>query len=99
MRRNKSLPVCCSVCERSTPCGGIGMETIETAIAALKPLGRLVANAVTLESEAVLLAAFARHGGELERIAVQAAEPVGPYHGWRASMPVTQWSWQKALNS
>jgi precorrin-6Y C5,15-methyltransferase (decarboxylating) len=79
--------------------GGIGMATIETAIAALKPLGRLVANAVTLESEAVLLDAFARHGGELERISVQAAEPVGPYHGWRASMPVTQWSWQKALTA
>jgi precorrin-6Y C5,15-methyltransferase (decarboxylating) len=79
--------------------GGIGMATVETAIAALKPLGRLVANAVTLESEAVLLDAFARHGGELERISVQAAEPVGPYHGWRASMPVTQWSWQKALTA
>jgi precorrin-6Y C5,15-methyltransferase (decarboxylating) len=77
--------------------GGIAMETIDASIAALKPLGRLVANAVTLESETVLLAAFSRHGGELERIAVQSAEPVGPFHGWRAAMPVTQWSWQKAL--
>jgi precorrin-6Y C5,15-methyltransferase (decarboxylating) len=76
--------------------GGITTETIEAAIAALRPFGRLVANAVTLESEAVLLEAFSRHGGELERIAVQAAEPVGPYHGWRAAMPVTQWSWRKA---
>jgi precorrin-6Y C5,15-methyltransferase (decarboxylating) len=72
--------------------GGVSMEVIELCIAALKPFGRLVANAVTLESEAVLLAAFAKHGGELERIAYQAAEPVGPFHGWRALMPVTQWS-------
>lgn len=79
--------------------GGVSIETIETCIAALKPLGRLVANAVTLESEAVLLSAFAKHGGELERIGYQSAEPVGPYHGWRASMPVTQWSLVKGAGA
>lgn len=64
---------------------------IEACWAALKPGGRLVANTVTLESEAVLLAKHAEMGGELVRIAVERAEPVGPYRGWRPLMPVTQW--------
>jgi len=63
---------------------------IETCWAALKPGGRLVANAVTVEGEASLAAWRARFGGELTRIAVVRAEPVGPYGGWRPMMPVTQ---------
>ncbi|MFB9554401.1 precorrin-6y C5,15-methyltransferase (decarboxylating) subunit CbiE [Streptomyces roseoviridis] len=54
--------------------------------------GRLVANTVTLESEAVLAARHRRHGGELIRLAVAAAVPVGGFTGWRQAMPVTQWS-------
>ena len=72
--------------------GGLSEEVFDTAWTALKPLGRLVANAVTLESEAVLMALHARHGGQLVKLAVNRAEPVGPYRGWRALMPVTQWS-------
>ena len=75
--------------------GGISSEAIEAAMNALAPLGRLVANAVTLESEAVLLAAFARHKGSLQRISVETADPVGPFYGWRPFMPVTQWHWVK----
>jgi precorrin-6Y C5,15-methyltransferase (decarboxylating) len=59
---------------------------------ALPPGGRLVANAVTVESESVLAAWHARVGGELVRIAVQRAEPVGSFTGWRPAMPVTIWS-------
>jgi precorrin-6Y C5,15-methyltransferase (decarboxylating) len=76
--------------------GGLAAGTIKVAIAALKPDGRLVAHAVTLESEAVLLEAHARHGGDLVRLSVDRAAPVGPYHGWRPAMPVTQWAWRKA---
>ncbi len=76
--------------------GGLALDTIETAIAALKPGGRLVAHAVTLESEAILLAAHARHGGDLVRVSIDRAAPIGPYHGWRPAMPVTQWAWRKA---
>jgi precorrin-6Y C5,15-methyltransferase (decarboxylating) len=47
---------------------------------------------VTLESEAILIAAHAEHGGELTRIAISRAEPVGPFRGWRPLMTVTQWS-------
>ncbi len=59
---------------------------------ALKPGGRLVANVVTTEGEAAVSAAFRQYGGELARLSVQRAEPVGRFHGWYAMMPVTQWS-------
>ena len=75
--------------------GGISAAAIDAAIKSLASLGRLVANAVTLESEAVLLAAFAKHRGTLQRISVETADPVGPFYGWRPSMPVTQWHWIK----
>ncbi|UYQ61864.1 precorrin-6y C5,15-methyltransferase (decarboxylating) subunit CbiE [Streptomyces peucetius] len=63
---------------------------------ALPAGGRLVANTVTLESEALLARRYARHGGELVRLAVSHAVPVGGFTGWRQAMPVTQWSVTKA---
>lgn len=72
--------------------GGMSDETFNAAWSALRPLGRLVANAVTLESEAQLLALHKTHGGMLTKIAVNRAEPVGRLTGWRPLMPVTQWS-------
>lgn len=75
--------------------GGLSEESFEHAWAALKPHGRLVANAVTLESESVLLGLYAKHGGELVRLSVSRADPVGGLHGWRPAMPVTQWSLEK----
>ncbi|MFV2003345.1 MAG: precorrin-6Y C5,15-methyltransferase (decarboxylating) subunit CbiT, partial [Paracoccaceae bacterium] len=72
--------------------GGLSQEVFEAAWAALKPLGRLVANAVTLESEAVLVGLQKRHGGELVRLSVNRAEPLGEYLSWRPMLPVTQWS-------
>jgi len=68
---------------------------MDAALAALKPGGRLVANAVTLEMEAVLLALQARLGGALLRLAVSRVAPVGTMQGWRPAMPVTQWTWVK----
>lgn len=72
--------------------GGLSHETFAAAWSALRPLGRLVANAVTLESEAVLLELYKTHGGQLVKLQVNRAEPVGPLTGWRPLMPVTQWS-------
>ena len=72
---------------------GGGLTTpglVERCWQALNPRGRLVANAVTVEGEARLFALRAEIGGELTRIAVSRAEPVGAYTGWRAHMPVTQ---------
>jgi precorrin-6Y C5,15-methyltransferase (decarboxylating) len=54
--------------------------------------GRLVANAVTAESEAVLAQWYSRFGGELRRFQHYRGEPVGGFTGWRPAMPVTQWS-------
>jgi precorrin-6Y C5,15-methyltransferase (decarboxylating) len=74
---------------------GGGLATaglLEACWAALPPGGRLVANAVTLEGEARLLAWWAEAGGALSRIAVSRAEPIGPYQAWRPLMPVTQYT-------
>ncbi len=72
--------------------GGLSSEgLVETCLNALKPGGRLVANAVTVEGEARLFALHGKHGGQLTRIAVSRAEPVGAFQGWRSLMPVTQW--------
>jgi precorrin-6B C5,15-methyltransferase / cobalt-precorrin-6B C5,C15-methyltransferase len=62
---------------------------------ALPPGGRLVANTVTLESEALLAERYRRDGGELVRLSVALAVPVGGFTGWRQAMPVTQWAVRK----
>ena len=72
--------------------GGLSAEVFDAAWAALRPLGRLVANAVTLESEAVLINLHRKHGGELVKIEASRVEALGPLSGWKPSRPVTQWS-------
>ena len=64
---------------------------IERAYDALCSGGRLIVNAVTLETQAACIDWRARFGGELAQIAVAHAEPVGRYSGWRAAMPIVQW--------
>jgi len=71
--------------------GGITDGVIAPAWSALRPGGRMVANAVTLEGEAALLDAFRQLGGDLTRIEVSRAAPVGTLSGWRPAMPVTHW--------
>lgn len=75
--------------------GGSTPGVADGAVEALTPGGRLVANAVTMEMEAMLLALHSRHGGELTRLSVSRAAPVGGMRGWRTAMPVTQWTWRK----
>ncbi|KFF98520.1 precorrin-6Y methyltransferase [Streptomyces scabiei] len=72
---------------------------LDACLRALPPGGRLVANTVTLESEALLAAAHRRHGGELVRLAVAHTVPVGGFTGWRQAMPVTQWAVEKTLDT
>jgi precorrin-6Y C5,15-methyltransferase (decarboxylating) len=73
--------------------GGLtGDGVLEACLEALPPGGRLVANAVTLESEAVLTGRHGKLGGSLTRIAVQRAKPVGGFTGWQTMMPVTIWA-------
>jgi precorrin-6B C5,15-methyltransferase / cobalt-precorrin-6B C5,C15-methyltransferase len=69
--------------------------TLDAATRALRADGRLVVNAVTLETEALLIARHAALGGELIRIAISRAGLVGERTGWRPAMPVTQWVWTK----
>ena len=63
---------------------------VETVWSLLPQRGRLVANAVTVESEALLVTLFRRWGGNLTRIAVSHVEPIGAFHAWKPLMPVTQ---------
>ena len=72
--------------------GGLSRATFDAAWSALRPLGRLVVNAVTLESESELFALHKEFGGDLVKLQINRAEPVGRLTGWRPSMPVTQWS-------
>ncbi len=72
--------------------GGLSEASFTAAWDALKPLGRLVANAVTLESQSVLAELHKRHGGDLTQIAIARAEPLGPRTGMTPLRPVMQWS-------
>ncbi|MBX3580660.1 MAG: precorrin-6y C5,15-methyltransferase (decarboxylating) subunit CbiE [Rhizobiaceae bacterium] len=76
--------------------GGTDDGVMDAAIEALPSGGRLVANAVTLEMEALLLSRHAELGGELLRIAISRETAIGSMSGWRPAMPVTQWSWVKS---
>ncbi|MDX2289141.1 MAG: precorrin-6y C5,15-methyltransferase (decarboxylating) subunit CbiE [Hyphomicrobiaceae bacterium] len=53
---------------------------------------RLVVNAVTLETEALLIEWAGQHGGELVRIEIAEAAPLGRFRGWVPGRPIVQWS-------
>ncbi len=72
--------------------GGLGADLLDWLFAHLPAGTRLVANAVTLESEAQLIAAHAARGGDLMRIELAQAAPLGPRRGWKSAYPVLQWS-------
>jgi precorrin-6Y C5,15-methyltransferase (decarboxylating) len=73
--------------------GGGNEQSLFDALWAMIPQGtRLVANAVTLETEALLLAEQNKHGGELLRIELAQAAPLGSMRGWVPSRPLVQWS-------
>jgi precorrin-6Y C5,15-methyltransferase (decarboxylating) len=68
---------------------------LDAASRVLRGGGRLVVNAVTLETEALLIARHAALGGELIRIAIARTEPLGGMSALRPALPVTQWVWTK----
>jgi precorrin-6B C5,15-methyltransferase / cobalt-precorrin-6B C5,C15-methyltransferase len=77
--------------------GGLTTENLlATCWPVLPAGGRLVANAVTVESEQMLLQWHSQWGGELTRVAIQRAAPIGKFLGWKAMAPVTQWAVVKA---
>lgn len=72
--------------------GGVSAPgLLEACWQALRPGGRMVANAVTVEAEARLLAFHAAHGGALTRLAISRLAPTGNFHTWHPAAPVTQY--------
>lgn len=72
--------------------GGASETVLETVWQAMPENCRLVANAVTLETEALLARWSGAKGGTLLRIELAEAQPLGTRRGWRSSLPVVQWS-------
>jgi precorrin-6Y C5,15-methyltransferase (decarboxylating) len=68
---------------------------VQRCLDGLRGGGRIVVHGVTVETEAVLAAAYAGHGGELTRIHVEHAAPVGSFTGWTPARAVTQWAFTK----
>jgi precorrin-6Y C5,15-methyltransferase (decarboxylating) len=73
--------------------GGGASETLLAALWGVIPPGtRVVMNAVTLETEALVLDWCTRHGGSLLKIELSDTAPLGRKRAWRAALPVLQWS-------
>jgi precorrin-6Y C5,15-methyltransferase (decarboxylating) len=73
--------------------GGATSEgVLRTCLDALRPGGRLVVHGVTLQTERVLADAYLRHGGELTRVTVETAAPLGAFTGWTPARTVVQWA-------
>ncbi|RHW24721.1 precorrin-6y C5,15-methyltransferase (decarboxylating) subunit CbiE [Nocardioides immobilis] len=76
--------------------GATAAGLLELCRERLRPGGRMVVHAVTLETEQALLTAHEDLGGELVRISVEQIEPLGGrFRGWRPSRAVVQWAWTK----
>ena len=78
--------------------GATAPGALEQCWNALAPGGRLVEHAVTLETEAVVVQHHHRLGGELTRISVESAGPLGGFTGWAPARPVVQWSLAKPFD-
>ncbi len=72
--------------------GGTSADLIEQCWMVLNRSGRIVAHAVTLETEQFLIDAYRTYGGDLNRISVEVVDPIGTYLGWKALRPVVQWA-------
>jgi precorrin-6Y C5,15-methyltransferase (decarboxylating) len=75
--------------------GATRARVVDTCLAALHERGRLVVHGVTLETEQLLVRLHSEHGGELTRIAVEHAEPIGTFTGWTPARAVIQWAYVK----
>ncbi|HVZ31461.1 MAG TPA: precorrin-6Y C5,15-methyltransferase (decarboxylating) subunit CbiT, partial [Polyangiaceae bacterium] len=76
--------------------GGVSAPgLLEQCWNSLRTRGRLVANAVSLAGEARLISAHAELGGQLRRLCIESAAPLGTMTSWRPALPVVQWRGQK----
>ncbi len=85
--------------EKIVICGpsGSGKSTLIRCINRLEEhqRGDIVVHGVTLETEQLLATHYAEQGGELTRIGVETATPIGSFTGWSPARHVTQWAWTK----
>jgi precorrin-6Y C5,15-methyltransferase (decarboxylating) len=72
---------------------------LENCWQALTVGGRIVVHGVTLETEELLSGWHERLGGELIRMSVERAEPLGSFRGWTPARAITQWSMIKPPRS
>lgn len=77
---------------RCSSAGEVTQAVLDASWAALRCGGRLVVHSVTADSDALLLAAHRRHGGELIRVMVETAEPIGRFVGFKPARAVTAWA-------
>ena len=75
--------------------GGADIDTVRRCWHLLRYGGRMVVHAVTLETEAVAITAYRTWGGELIRLAVETAGPLGSFTGWQPARAIVQWSARK----
>jgi precorrin-6Y C5,15-methyltransferase (decarboxylating) len=75
--------------------GATASGALEQCWSALDPGGRLVVHAATLDTESVVLQYYRRLGGELTRISVETAGPLGGFTGWSPDRAVVQWALSK----
>jgi len=76
--------------------GATDAGVLDACWEALAPGGRLVVHGVTLETERVLADRYAELGGELTRLHVEHAAPIGSFTGWKPARAVVQWSVSKS---
>jgi precorrin-6B C5,15-methyltransferase / cobalt-precorrin-6B C5,C15-methyltransferase len=72
--------------------GGTRPGVLDACLKALRPGGRLVVHGVTVETEVLLADLYREYGGELTRLHVERAAPVGTFTGWTPARAVTQWA-------
>ncbi|RMB62427.1 precorrin-6Y C5,15-methyltransferase (decarboxylating) subunit CbiT [Tessaracoccus antarcticus] len=75
--------------------GGGTVEVVEHAVARLRPGGRVVVHGITIEAELVCVDAHRRWGGQLSRMQVETAQPLGSLTGWQPARTVIAWVHQK----
>jgi precorrin-6B C5,15-methyltransferase / cobalt-precorrin-6B C5,C15-methyltransferase len=75
--------------------GATAPGVVDAALQALRPGGRLVVNAVTIETQAELTHRYNALGGDLVQLSIARAEKIGAFHGFRPAMPVVQWTYEK----
>ena len=75
--------------------GGSDADLVKLCMERLAPGGRLVINAVTLETQAEVIGHARAFGGDLTQISIARAVPLGRFHGFKPAMPIVQWTWEK----